>query len=315
MSDVLLLRHAKSDWSVDVDDFDRPLNNRGKRSAQRIGVWLKTHDLVPEHVWVSPAKRAMETAEKTLKAMGLPISLIKPIPELYEASSVTVLDVILKARKNVGLTLIIGHNPGMEMALLDLVADQLPDFDDDKTLPTATLAQLRFEENTVSLKALIRPKTLPKKFPVWRDNQLNYYDRPAYYFQQSGVIPYRWHNEQLQVLLVTKRDKEKWGIPKGIIELGLSAIKSAAKEAMEEAGVIGNIEPKALGRYLQNKWGGECDVIVYPMHVTELAEDAYWESDKRLRQWFLVDAAEISLSKSELVEMINALTKRVQKQP
>lgn len=314
MSDVLLLRHAKSDWSVEVDDFDRPLNNRGKRSAQRIGEWLKTHDLVPEQVWVSTAKRTMETAEKTLKAMELPTSLIKPIPELYEASSFMVLDVILKARKNVGLTLIIGHNPGMEMALLDLVADQLPDFGDDKTLPTATLAHLRFEENQVSLVELIRPKNLPKKFPVWRDNQLSYDDRPAYYYQQSGVIPYRWDNEQLQVLLVTKRDREKWGIPKGIIEPGLSAIESAAKEAMEEAGAIGEIYPDALGRYQQNKWGGTCDITVYPMSVTELADDTHWESDKRLRQWFLVDAALRTLTKPELVAMIRALTKRFQKQ-
>ncbi|WP_417536198.1 histidine phosphatase family protein [Methylophaga sp.] len=314
MSDVLLLRHAKSDWSLDVDDFDRPLNNRGKRAAQRMGEWLNTHQLIPEQVWVSAAKRTMETAGKTLKAAGLPISLIKPIPELYEASPATVLDIIAKAQKNVGLTLIIGHNPGMEIALVELVADQLPDFGDDKVLPTATLAHLHFDDNKVSLNAFIRPKNLPKKFPVRRDGQVHYCDRPAYYYQQSGVLAYRWHNEQLQVLLVSKQDREKWGIPKGIIEPGLSATESASKEAMEEAGVIGNIHEDALGCFQHNKWGGICEVKVYPMRVTELADDTQWESEKRRRQWFVVDSAARVINKPDLVDMIRALTACIQKQ-
>lgn len=314
MSDVLLLRHAKSDWSVAVDDFDRPLNNRGKRAAQRMGEWLKNHHLIPEQVWVSTAKRTMETAEKTLKASGLPTSLIKPIPELYEANSATVLELILEAQKCKGLVLIIGHNPGMEMALVNLVEDQLPDLGDDKILPTATLAHLRFEKKQVSLVTLIRPKQLPRTFPVWRDQKLNYYERPAYYYQQSGVIPYRWHNGQLQVLLVTKRDKEKWGIPKGIIEPGLSAVESASKEAMEEAGVTGDIHPEALGSYQQKKWGGMCDIAVYPLCVTQLADRTHWESEKRRREWFMVDEAVAILNNAELAEMITVLTDRVHKQ-
>ena len=46
--ELLLLRHGKSDWKVDVDDYHRPLKNRGKRGAQRIGVWLSQHGLIPD---------------------------------------------------------------------------------------------------------------------------------------------------------------------------------------------------------------------------------------------------------------------------
>lgn len=312
MSDILLLRHGKSDWSVGVDDFHRPLTNRGKRSAQRIGLWLQTHDLVPEHIWVSPAKRAMETAEKTIKVMGLPIRQIQRLPEMYEASSATVLEVITKARQNVGRTLIVGHNPGMELALMDLVAEQITDHNADKVMPTATLAHLSFTGNQVTLKHLIKPKTLPKQFPVPTEQGISYCDRPAYYYQQSGVLPFRWHEGGLQVLLITKSRKQQWGLPKGIIEPGYSPTDSAAKEAEEEAGVRGEVEAEPLGHYQHEKWGGVCHITLYPMKVTELINDDSWESHKRQRQWFTLTEAQQQISNPAIVDMLGQLAVREQ---
>ena len=58
MTELLLLRHGKSDWSAGTDDLHRPLKNRGKRGAQRIGTWMWQQDLVPDHIISSPATRA-----------------------------------------------------------------------------------------------------------------------------------------------------------------------------------------------------------------------------------------------------------------
>ena len=55
--ELLLLRHARSDWSVRSDDFHRPLQTEGKRDAQRLGSWLMQQGLVPDHVVSSPAER------------------------------------------------------------------------------------------------------------------------------------------------------------------------------------------------------------------------------------------------------------------
>ncbi|MEJ2405597.1 MAG: histidine phosphatase family protein, partial [Candidatus Thiodiazotropha sp.] len=48
--ELLLLRHGKSDWTQQMDDFDRPLKDRGKRGAQRVGIWLLQQSLVPDLV-------------------------------------------------------------------------------------------------------------------------------------------------------------------------------------------------------------------------------------------------------------------------
>lgn len=56
-------------------------------------------------------------------------------------------------------------------------------------------------------------------------------DKPEWFYRQSGVIPYRWQQEELQVLLITNRRNRRWVIPKGIVEPELSPAASAVKEA------------------------------------------------------------------------------------
>jgi phosphohistidine phosphatase len=313
MTEILLLRHGKSDWSFDVGDYDRPLTDRGKRSAQRIGAWLQSHALIPEAIWSSPAKRAQETTEKTIKVMGKPVSEIVTIPALYEATHTGLLDVIEQAKQQSNRTLIVGHNPSMEMVLESLVGDQIPETDDGKIMATATLAYIQFHDHKPILKQLIRPKTLPKLFAVPTSEGLTYADRPAYYYQQSGVIPYRFLNGELQVLLITKSSKTKWGIPKGIIEPGYSAVESAMKEAHEEAGVIGEVSLPMLGQYQHAKWGGICDISVYPMEVTQWLEgDTLWESHKRLRQWFNIENAIKQLENEDVQDLVMMLAEQLE---
>jgi 8-oxo-dGTP pyrophosphatase MutT (NUDIX family) len=108
--------------------------------------------------------------------------------------------------------------------------------------------------------------------------------------RQSAVIPYRRGPSGLDVLLVTSRKGTRWVLPKGVVEPDLTPAASAAKEALEEAGVRGAIDDEPLGTYQYRKWGGICTVEVFAMEVEE--EVADWpEASTRRRAWLTVDDA------------------------
>ncbi len=69
--ELLILRHGKSDWDAGTDDYHRPLMDRGKRGAQRMGIWLLQRQLLPDLIISSPAERALVTAQKLCKAAGM----------------------------------------------------------------------------------------------------------------------------------------------------------------------------------------------------------------------------------------------------
>src|SRR5436190_497809 len=94
MKTLTLLRHAKSGWNDPVArDFDRPLNAKGRRAAQRIGAYLHDQHLNFDHVVASPAVRVVETLEQIAEGSG---TAIKPAwdKRIYLASAVSLLDVI-----------------------------------------------------------------------------------------------------------------------------------------------------------------------------------------------------------------------------
>ena len=66
-------------------------------------------------------------------------------------------------------------------------------------------------------------------------------------YVQSGIIPFCRKDDHIEILLITNMKKDKWGIPKGLVEEGLSASESAQKEAFEEAGIYGRIYKPSLG--------------------------------------------------------------------
>jgi 8-oxo-dGTP pyrophosphatase MutT (NUDIX family) len=91
---------------------------------------------------------------------------------------------------------------------------------------------------------------------------------------QYGVLPYRFSQDAaLEILLVTTRGTRRWIVPKGWPIKGLSPIKSAAREAFEEAGVTGRIGAKPMGVFAYDKLldeaGGTtaCEVKIYPLLV------------------------------------------------
>lgn len=315
--ELMLLRHGKSDWTAGADDFDRPLQERGKRGAQRMGVWLAQQGLAPDHVRSSPAERALVTAQKTVNAMGIASDMIVHDRRIDTADPMDLLSVLQDCPPQAGRTMLVGHNPGMEMLLSYLVRDlEMPA--DGKLMPTATLARLGLPDDWSSLKegcaqllSLTRTETLPEKFPFPEHDGEEQRDRPSYYYTQSSVIPYRLHQGEPEILVILSNKKKHYVVPKGIKDPGLTPQESAAKEAFEEAGVEGRVGSEPIGTYRYEKWGATCTVDVYPMEVTRVLPEEEWEENHRGREWVSPENAAIRLKQAELAPFIEALSSRL----
>ncbi|MDA3624146.1 histidine phosphatase family protein [Saccharopolyspora oryzae] len=110
---LVLIRHAKSAWPDDADDFDRPLATRGRRDAPAVGHWLRDHAAAIELVLCSPAIRARQTWE--LAAPEIPAEpKLKYDDRIYVASARELLSVIHEIPPTVMTAAVIGHNPGLE---------------------------------------------------------------------------------------------------------------------------------------------------------------------------------------------------------
>lgn len=128
-------------------------------------------------------------------------------------------------------------------------------------------------------------------------------DVPSHFYTQSAALPYRVRDSRVEFLLVTSRRKKRWVLPKGVVEPGMSAAESAAKEAWEEAGIEGDISPRPLGSYTYEKWSGVCTVQVFPMQVQRLAET--WPEDTRDRRWYGPDEAARQVDEPELRQILS----------
>ena len=316
--ELLILRHGKSDWSQGVDDFHRPLKDRGKRGAERIGVWLEQQGLLPDYVISSPAVRAIETARRLVHVIGMDSRQIKQEPAIYEAGLSALLEVLGACPHKAGRVVIVGHNPGLETLLMHLSDAKIPLPEDGNLLPTATLARLhmpadwsKLDRGCAECLSLIRPGDLPKKFPFPDVMGKEQRDRPAYYYTQSSVIPYRVKDGKAEILMVMSHGRKHWVVPKGISDPGKTLQESAAMEALEEAGIIGEVESLPLGSYTYEKWGAECTVHVYPMRVSETLPESAWEENHRGREWVTPEQAMKKVRHPPLRSMIKALLKQL----
>lgn len=316
--ELLLLRHGKSDWSVEVDDFRRPLTERGILSAQKIGLWMRQQGLQPDLVLSSPAERALATTKESLITMAGDALEIQQVPEIYEADLETLLAVLAGCPESAARVLLVGHNPGLDDLALYLSDRELPRTADGKLVTTATLVHFEMPEMWVRLPAssaalieVVRPRHLPDGFPFPDLDGKESRPLPAHCYRQSAVIPYRVRGGQLELLLVGSRRKKRWIVPKGIVEYGMSPAASAEKEAVEEAGVRGRIGASALGKYAYRKWGGTCEVEVFPLEVTDILPEAQWPEYYRGRRWVTPEDAAIELKNKTLKKMVNRLEDHV----
>src|SRR4029079_6642915 len=110
---LILLRHAKSDWSGDEADIARPLARRGRRQSPEAGRWLATNIGRIDLAVVSPANRARTTWD--LVSAELPVPPPTRIDErVYGASDDELLDVVRELPDHVATAVLVGHNPGLE---------------------------------------------------------------------------------------------------------------------------------------------------------------------------------------------------------
>lgn len=114
MPTLLLMRHAKSDWDAGYGaDHDRPLNERGTRSARLMGRFVSGADLIPDVVISSTAIRAITTAQLAAESglWGCPIDLE---PGFYGSGPNTVLELASEA-PSVDRLMLVGHQPTWSM--------------------------------------------------------------------------------------------------------------------------------------------------------------------------------------------------------
>ena len=135
---IFVMRHAKSDWSEGLRDFDRPLAPRGIRDAKLISSWLAQTIESSLTLLYSPAKRAAETADFIVTALG-PQSAIAE-ERLYLAELDRLLRIIADYPDDV---MLIGHNPGLEDLVRYLVPNIDRAIDRNKLLPTAAIYGIR----------------------------------------------------------------------------------------------------------------------------------------------------------------------------
>ena len=170
MKTLTLLRHAKSGWDDPVArDFDRPLNARGRRAAAAMGRQMRSLGLAFDHVVASPAVRVTETIAEVEAGYGRTLA-----PEwdkrAYLASVATLLDLVRETDEAHARLLLVGHNPGLEELVLELVPDAAGGLRDavEEKYPTATLAELTFDvaawrdcgPGGATLTRFVRPRDL-----------------------------------------------------------------------------------------------------------------------------------------------------------
>ncbi len=130
--------------------------------------------------------------------------------------------------------------------------------------------------------------------------------------RQAGALPYALVDGRMAFLLVSSRRSGKWIFPKGAIEPGFSPWDSAANEALEEAGVSGNIEQVPVGSYrasIGNDGVTLVDVDLYPLLVTEQHE--HWREDnQRMRHWVTLSEAKRLLADRSLARLAAKLHAR-----
>ncbi len=132
MKTLFLLRHAKSSWDdPQLSDYERPLNDRGRRTAPFMGKLMQEKGLAPDVIFSSTAKRAWQTAELLKQAAEFKSEIVFD-ERIYEASPGSLQQVVSEIDGH-NSAMLVGHNPGIESFIRFLTGDVEP-------MPTAALA-------------------------------------------------------------------------------------------------------------------------------------------------------------------------------
>jgi len=139
---LYIIRHAKSSWEdPDLDDFDRPLNDRGEKDAPRMGKRLHKMNVQTNLICSSPANRALTTAKYIAEAIHYPDHAIVENPRLYHAGDDRILDIIRTFDPGIETAMIVGHNPGLTDFVNALLGEGI------RNIPTAGVVGGRLKIN------------------------------------------------------------------------------------------------------------------------------------------------------------------------
>lgn len=143
-----LLRHAKSSWGEPgLRDHDRPLSDRGRRAAAAVAAHLRTAGIAPDLVLCSTARRTVDTLAAIRSSLPK-AAAVETTAELYEVGAAALLDRVHLVPSQVGVLLLVGHNPGMEGLASGLAGDG-SDVEARTAMlrkfPTGALASLAFD--------------------------------------------------------------------------------------------------------------------------------------------------------------------------
>src|ERR1044072_1859088 len=161
MKTLYLLRHAKSSWQdPGLQDFDRPLNGRGKEAAPLVGRYIANSKLRVDLLICSPAERARRTAALVKESAKLNAETLYD-ERIYEADAARLVEVVSQAGESADALMLVGHNPGMEELLTLLTGEE-------RRIATAALACLpldaekwgKVRESAGRLEWLVCPKDL-----------------------------------------------------------------------------------------------------------------------------------------------------------
>ena len=114
MKTIYLVRHAKSSWKYpNLDDFERPLNKRGRKNAPFMGSILKKLKVAPDLILSSPANRASMTARIIANKISYPLEKICFSESIYQFSANALIDAIKHLDDVVNKAMLVGHNPAL----------------------------------------------------------------------------------------------------------------------------------------------------------------------------------------------------------
>lgn len=140
MKNLVIIRHAKSDWkNENLTDEERPLNKRGKRDAAFMAAALKKNDFLPDEIISSPALRALTTAQYFAKEFDFKKDEIQIEPALYSFNLFEVIEFLKTLNKDAKTVFVFSHNPTVTELVYFLTGKEIQ-------MPTCSIAVIEIEK-------------------------------------------------------------------------------------------------------------------------------------------------------------------------
>jgi phosphohistidine phosphatase len=163
MKTLFRMRHAKSSWGEPgMDDFDRPLLEKGKKRTRTIIHNLEKRKALPEFIITSPAIRALETAKIIAHHYSIPPENFRVDKQVYTADDLNASDIFFDIPNHVNSLMVVGHNPSITNFANRFIPKPVD------PLPTSSVVCIKSEigewndicQNISAVKFILYPKQL-----------------------------------------------------------------------------------------------------------------------------------------------------------